>query len=1271
MARLEIIVDSGRAKQNVDDVTKSLGQLETAGNKVDSATTRTGRGIVQAGDSARLATPHIANYAKQTSLASDSIMGLNKSVIGLVAGGLGVAALIKAADGYANIQNKLKLVTDSQYELGVAYKSVFSIAQETRQSLESTVDVYQKFAQQADVLGISQAKVASLTKTVAQAVAVSGGSAASASAAIMQFGQSLASGVFRGEEFNSVAEQAPALLKTLSIGLNKTQGELRAMAQAGLLTSDVLLNGLTKGAKYAEDQFKKTASTIGQAVEMFNNAKIDYLGNQTSGGAKLLAEALSAVANNFELVAGSVEVLVAGGLTYYLANNTKSLIAETTATFANLSAKRASVAANLPLLVAEARETALRAANARTAAIEAAAIAENTGSKGFNTVATNLAATATLRETEARIAGTAATAAAGVGVRGLLGLLGGPVGLAITVAGTAAAYLLMSNNTKETKLSMDQLAPTLDKQIEKIRTLDRAVREKVITDSKNAVDIAKNAARSAGADVEKGLNILINFESNPQTIAQLRTALEQVKNPANDVSRILDGLFDKKLISPETYQQLAASGRELRAQNLTIRERTEAVREATKANAEQVALEKLDPAFRQKLEAQKEQEAIAKRQVAASRTKLEQETADSKQRLSDMKNETNEAKARAEVEKMRTQVQVDSSVKKVSIDEKAAAQYIEQNRLLDVQQSKIDDAKKTEQQKAAAIAESTKELERQKNAYAALVDSQLDPIEAINKKYREQIELINKAVAGRFKATGAAAIAPREQGGSGTSPRFQTSFGAVEFDPTQSSIEDFAKATGLAKSQQAEILTGYQKYLAEKNALFQKSASAGIDISRAEGDARISLINMQAAADINIYKSQYTQQLAALSDYSKSAQDILDEKHKADLLKNENSYITDVNGAQKRADMLLAINKKYAHDSAEILIQRTQETAQILRDAEKRRAGTAFGEQNAITAALGGSTQAGINQNVFAIQQQVQQDVIAEQNKMRDDMAAADRQAAEAKIALIKQVGDSEIADAQRTSAAVLDTRAALLAAGSAIEDGIAQSLTKAIIQGDSLRDSMHGVAITIGETLLQSMIKIGIQHGLNALMEVAAIGTVTTAKTVAAGVETGIALSTLGIITPAVVASQTSIAAAAAPAAAGVSISTLGTAAIVALGAVGAVYALTKGFYGGGYTGDGGKYDPAGIVHKGEVVWSQDDIRRAGGVSNVEAMRNQNFRHMQDTTPVRMQSSNQTPQGQNPSIHIHNHGIDEAIEDWFKGSSSDKHFVNKFERNKSSMRMA
>ncbi|HID0259207.1 TPA: tape measure protein, partial [Acinetobacter baumannii] len=48
-------------------------------------------------------------------------------------------------------------------------------------------------------------------------------------------------------------------------------------------------------------------------------------------------------------------------------------------------------------------------------------------------------------------------------------------------------------------------------------------------------------------------------------------------------------------------------------------------------------------------------------------------------------------------------------------------------------------------------------------------------------------------------------------------------------------------------------------------------------------------------------------------------------------------------------------------------------------------------------------------------------------------------------------------------------------------------------------------------------------------------------------------------------------------------------------------------GFSDGGYTGNGLKHTPAGIVHKGEVVWSQEDIKRWGGVSVVESMRQSN----------------------------------------------------------------
>lgn len=408
-------------------------------------------------------------------------------------------------------------------------------------------------------------------------------------------------------------------------------------------------------------------------------------------------------------------------------------------------------------------------------------------------------------------------------------------------------------------------------------------------------------------------------------------------------------------------------------------------------------------------------------------------------------------------------------------------------------------------------------------------------------------------------------------------------------------------------------------------------------------------------ADNKGRENQFNDQLSMLSDFSRSAQEILNEKLVSDKANLETSFIGEKDAELKRNQLRLALEKQYNHDSAEILIKREQERTAILQGLQDKRDATSFGETNAITGALGGSTQAGINQNVFSIQQQVMRDVEAEQNKMRDDMAAADRQAANEKIALIRQVGDAEIQDAQRTSAAVLDTRAALLSAGTAIEDGIAQSLTKAIIAGDSLSESLRSAALSGVETLLQSMIKIGIQTLVNAAM-----GTAATAAQVAASSAAAIELALVW-----------------APAEAAVSLATGGSNAIGAASGIVSTHALSTalalGFADGGYTGAGGKNDPAGIVHKGEVVWSQDDIRRAGGVNNVEAMRLGMRSMMQNDKGMNAMRQNSQMQQMQPSsnnVSMSNKIINlidpDLLGDYLKTNAGERVLVNTISRARS-----
>src|SRR5574338_476149 len=84
----------------------------------------------------------------------------------------------------------------------------------------------------------------SLTERISQALRISGASATETQSALLQFGQALASGVLRGEEFNSVVENSPRLAKALADGLNVPIGRLRKLAEEGRLTADVVVNAL-------------------------------------------------------------------------------------------------------------------------------------------------------------------------------------------------------------------------------------------------------------------------------------------------------------------------------------------------------------------------------------------------------------------------------------------------------------------------------------------------------------------------------------------------------------------------------------------------------------------------------------------------------------------------------------------------------------------------------------------------------------------------------------------------------------------------------------------------------------------------------------------------------------------------------------------------------------------------------------------------------------------------------------------------------------------
>ena len=157
--------------------------------------------------------------------------------------------------------------------------------------------------------------------------------------------------------------------------------------------------------------------------------------------------------------------------------------------------------------------------------------------------------------------------------------------------------------------------------------------------------------------------------------------------------------------------------------------------------------------------------------------------------------------------------------------------------------------------------------------------------------------------------------------------------------------------------------------------------------------------------------------------------------------------------------------------------------------------------------------------------------------------------------------------------------------------DGFADSVANAIVKGDDFAESMRNVAQTIAVDLISSIIKMGIQWVATQIM----MATVGKAMEAQAMTTTAITAGAYGLMwaLPATYAAT----------------ATQGEAVAVGQTALeGAVIAnqaqALMELYTGGYTGDGGKYEPAGIVHRGEYVFNQDDVNRIG-LSNLEAMHN------------------------------------------------------------------
>ena len=223
---------------------------------------------------------------------AESAVGLLRSAFAGLAAGLGSISLlavgreiIQVADQFTAMSGRLQVATGSSKAAAAAMQDIYDIAQRTRSGLSDTAGLFTKLTLATQALGATQAEVAGVTETINQAMVVSGASSASASAGIQQLSQAFASGVLRGDEFNSVMENSPRLAKALSDAMGVSVGQLRAMAEQGSLTAEAVFEALQSQAQAIQAEFDQMSTTVAQAMTQIGNQLSKYIGdmNEATG----------------------------------------------------------------------------------------------------------------------------------------------------------------------------------------------------------------------------------------------------------------------------------------------------------------------------------------------------------------------------------------------------------------------------------------------------------------------------------------------------------------------------------------------------------------------------------------------------------------------------------------------------------------------------------------------------------------------------------------------------------------------------------------------------------------------------------------------------------------------------------------------------------------------------------------------------------------------------------------------------------------------------
>lgn len=206
--------------------------------------------------------------------AADGLLGKVKGIVATLAAGAGAKALLGLSDKLTSTTARLSFLVDDGGSVDELEQKIMASAQRSRAAYLDTASAIASMGANAGWAFESNDELIAFMEQVNKQFVIGGATAEGQSAAMLQLTQAMAVGALRGEELNSILENAPGIARAIESYMGVAEGSIKSYAEEGLITADVVKNALLSVADETNAKFESMPMTWAQICTKMQNTAL-------------------------------------------------------------------------------------------------------------------------------------------------------------------------------------------------------------------------------------------------------------------------------------------------------------------------------------------------------------------------------------------------------------------------------------------------------------------------------------------------------------------------------------------------------------------------------------------------------------------------------------------------------------------------------------------------------------------------------------------------------------------------------------------------------------------------------------------------------------------------------------------------------------------------------------------------------------------------------------------------------------------------------------